>query len=288
MIAHVAAVGEHRGRVVLHLTSAHPNRMALAAAVRVAKAFDSELESLFIEDQNIYACADYPFAVEISLSGRARRTLSTGLIEQAFRHAAAAIGRDLDRLARAADVPLRCTIVRDDPVMALARACAERGPWNVVALGETAGATAADDIRRVFETVQDTTGVILAGPRARRSAGPLIVVLEDVAHLEPLVRAARRLAPNDSATAITLLLVAPSTEDADAMEGQVRLVLGAEETPTLTRIVVAPGAEAVLAERLRAMHGGLVIAAFGGVLVPVSGTIATLTSSLECPLLLMR
>ena len=288
MIAHVAAADEHRGRVVLHLTSAHPNRMALAAAMRVAKAFDSEVESLFIEDQNLYACADFPFAVEISLSGRSRRSLSTDQIQQEFRHAAAAIGRELDHLARAADVPLRRTIVRDDPFTALVRACAERGPWNLIALGETIGPTAADDIRALFDTVQDTTGVILAGPRARRTTGPLIVVLEDLAHLEAMVRAANRLAPDDGQTPIALLLVTDTEDKAAWMEGQVRLVLGAQATPTLTRIVVAPGAEIALAEVLRRMRGGLVIAALGGRLAPSSGSIGYLTSSLECPLLLMR
>ena len=288
MIAHVAAASEQRGRVVLHLTSGHPNQIALAAAIRVAKAFESEVESLFIEDQNLYACADYPFAVEISLCGRTRRALSVAHVEREFRHAASAIGRQLDQLARCAEVPLRRTVVRDDPFTALARACAERGPWNLIALGDTVGATASDDIRRLFETVLDTTGVILTGPRARRNSGPLVVVLEDIAHLEPMLRTAARLAPEDGDTPITLLLVADSADKVAWMEGQVRLVLGANQTPQLARAVVEPGGEAVLAEVVRRLQGGLVIAEFGGVLIPASGDIRYLTSSLECPLLLMR
>ena len=50
MIAHVAQTGEDRGRVVLQLGSAHPSAIALEAAVRVARAFQSEIESLFVED----------------------------------------------------------------------------------------------------------------------------------------------------------------------------------------------------------------------------------------------
>ncbi len=288
MIAHVAAVGEQRGRVVLHLGSGYPNQIALAAAIRVAKAFESEVESLFIEDQNLYACADYPFAVEISLCGRTRRALSVAHIEREFRHAASAIGRQLDHLARIAEVPLRRTVVRDDPFTALARACAERGPWNMIALGDTVGNSASDDIRRLFDTVLDTTGVILTGPRAQRNSGPLVVVLEDIAHLEPMLRTAERLAPEGGDTPIILLLVADSDDKLAWMDGQVRLVLGANQTPQLARAVVESGGEAVLAEVIRRLQGGLVIAEFGGVLVPASGDMRYLTSSLECPLLLMR
>lgn len=288
MIAHVAAVGEQRGRVVLHLASGHPNQIALAAAIRVAKAFQSEVESLFVEDQNLYACADYPFAVEISLSGRTRRALSTAHIAREFRHAAAAISRQLDKLAREAEVPLRRTVVCDDPVRALARACAECGPWNLIALGDTVGTNVNDEIRRLFDAVSDTTGVIVTGPRARRTTGPLVVVLEDIAHLEPMLRTAERLAPQEGDTAITLLLVADSHDKAAWMEGQVRLVLGASQTPQLERAVVEPGGEAVLAELLRRLRGGLVIAEFGGALLPAGGDLRYLTSSLECPLLLMR
>ena len=49
MIAHVAETGENRGRVVLQLGSAHPSAIALEAAVRIAQAFQSEIESVFVQ-----------------------------------------------------------------------------------------------------------------------------------------------------------------------------------------------------------------------------------------------
>ena len=53
MIAHVAQTGEDRGRVVLQLRSGRPSAIALQAAVRVAQAFNSEIESLFVQDQQL-------------------------------------------------------------------------------------------------------------------------------------------------------------------------------------------------------------------------------------------
>ena len=72
MIAHVAQSGEDRGRVVLHLRSSHPSTMAVEAALRVARAFGSDLESLFVEDEQLFDCAAYSFAREVSLSGAAK------------------------------------------------------------------------------------------------------------------------------------------------------------------------------------------------------------------------
>ena len=47
--------------------------IALEAAVRVARAFRSEIESLFVEDEQLFDCASYGFVREVSLSGRASR-----------------------------------------------------------------------------------------------------------------------------------------------------------------------------------------------------------------------
>jgi len=288
MIAHVAAATEQRGRVVLQLTSGRPNRVALEAAILVAKAFESEVESLFVEDQGLVDCAGFPFACEISLHGRERRPLSTDSMERELRNMAAAIGRDLSALARRAEVPLRQTIVRDDPIAALAKACAQRGPWNVIALGNTVEKAAAHLIRSLFESVLDSTGVILAGPRARKGTGPIIVVVEHVDRLEGMLRAAQRLDVQEKGTAVIALLVGESDEVIVRMEEQSRLVLGPEKAVTFVRTVVTEGSERSLAEVLRRLHGSFVIGQFGSRLAPPDGDMRHLLSNLESPLFLIR
>ena len=59
--------------MVLHLRSGRPSTVALEAALRVARAFGSEIESLFVEDEQLFDCAAYGFAREVSLSGRQSR-----------------------------------------------------------------------------------------------------------------------------------------------------------------------------------------------------------------------
>jgi hypothetical protein len=287
MIAHVAAAGEQRGRVVLHLASGHPNRVALETALRIAKAFQSEVEGLFVEDQGLYACAGYPFAREISLCGRQRRQLSTETIERQLRHTASALGREIDALARTLEVPFRQTIVRDEPVAALARACTDCGPWNVVAIADTMTGSAGETVAHLFAAVTGTTGVVVAGARARRSTGSVVVVVDDLAELEPMLRAAERLKP-EAAAGVTMLLVAETEDKVAWMDAQSRLVMGEATDVVIARAVVRPGAEAALAEVVRRLGGGLVIGRWGGVAAPSESELRHLVSNLECPLFLMR
>ncbi|HVH16950.1 MAG TPA: hypothetical protein VNF72_01505, partial [Myxococcota bacterium] len=116
MIAHVARSGEDRGRDVLQLGSVNPSAAALEAAVRVARAFQSEIESLFVEDAQLFDCAAYTFVREVSLTGRQRRVMSPAGMTRDLRHAAQAARRQLEALARRAEVPLRSRVVRDEPL----------------------------------------------------------------------------------------------------------------------------------------------------------------------------
>ncbi len=286
MIMHVAEAGEQRGRVVLHITSGHPNAVAMEAAVRIAQAFHSEIESLFVEDLQLYDMASYPFAREISLTG-ARRALSREAIERDLRLTARALGRRVEALARAANVPLRARVVRDDPVQALAKACAEDGPWNVVALADVLSPGQGLRVCELFANVTGYTGLMLVGPKARRTAGPVIAVVEHPDHLQPMLRAAERLAGVTGGTVMVMLL-ADGPERGHDLEEHVRLALGTQSKVALVSCQIDQGAPAALAEVIRRLDAGFLIGHFGGILVPAHGDLRDLVAALECPLFLMR
>lgn len=286
MIMHVAEAGEQRGRVVLHLTSGHPNAVALEAAVRIAQAFHSEIESLFVEDLQLYDMASYPFAREISLTG-ARRALSREAMEHDLQLTARALRRRVEALAHAANVPLRARVVRDDPVQALAKACAEDGPWNVVALADALAPGQGLRVRELFANVAGYTGLMLVGPKARRTAGPVIAVVESPDHLPPMLRAAERMAGVTGAEVMVMLL-ADGAERGQGLDEQVRLALGTQSKVTLISYQIDRGAPAALAEVIRRLKAGFLIGHFGGILVPAHGDLRDLVAALECPLFLMR
>ena len=134
MIAHVAAADENRGRVVLRITTAQPSPVALDAAIQLAQGFRSEIECLFVEDADLIALAEFPFAREISRTGRPRRELTRAGVEAEFKAACRIAERMVTGRAERADVPVRVTVVRDEPVHALATTCAQCGPRSGPAL----------------------------------------------------------------------------------------------------------------------------------------------------------
>lgn len=293
MIAHVAQADEQRGRVVLWLgASGDPHDTAVDAALSLAQAFGSEVESLFIADRQLFDLAALPFCREISLSGRRSRTLTaTSLALDIEAHAAALQRRVLAR-ARAAAVKAEARVVHAEPVQALAEACAENGPWNVVAMGSTlrSGGDARPPgagLEALFDAVQATTGVVVAGPRARRTRGPVIAVVEELERLVPMMRAAERIA---SATGgdVRLWLLDREEERRDWMEGQIRLALGAYPTLKLHVVDMTRFAPGDVAHLMRREGAGFVIARFGGVLAPDEAAVARFAELLEGPLFLVR
>lgn len=287
MIAHVAQSGEDRGRVLIQIRSRHPSAIAMQAAVRIARAFGSDLESLFVEDTQLFDCAAYGFVREVSLSGRQTRALSLDTMMRDLHLAAQGTRRQLEALARKAEVPLRCRVVRDEPLRALTIACAEVGPWNVVALGEPFEAGHSGMLKQMLAEVSGTTGIVTVGPRAQRVFGPVIVAVEESAELPDMLRTAERVAGVDSAE-VVLLLVAAGEDELERMEGEARLVVEDRPGIRIERAPVRRGADAAMAETLRKLKGGMVICQFGGLVLPEEGDLRPLAAALECPLFLVR
>ena len=108
MIAHVAAAGEGRGRVVLWLgCSTQASASAVDAAMLLARAFQSEVESLFVEDKQFFDLAEFPFARAIS-GAQGWQALPRENLEHTFRYVGAALQRQVAEAAapRRDPVPL--------------------------------------------------------------------------------------------------------------------------------------------------------------------------------------
>ncbi len=287
MIAHVAEAGEHSGRVVLRLGAAgRPSPMALEAAVSVARAFGADIEGVFVEDRTLFELAADPLAREVSLDGRSARPLSPAIVERDMSLAAAAALRQVEAAARRHDVRVHRRVIRDRPLDALALACAQCGPWNVVALPDLLRAGQAAELRELFAGAVDTTGVVLAGPAAWRIKGPVAAIVEDVQRLPPTLRTAERLASVTGGD-VRILLVGETEEQAAWMEGQARLVLDGNPRIAFSAAAAPVGVRAML-DALRRIDCGFLIAEFGGSVVPEDGYLGALASSLECPLFLVR
>lgn len=285
MIAHVAEAGEGSGRVVLQMGPLL-SAVALDAALQVARSFRSEVEALYTDD-GMLDLAAFPFAREISVAGAIKGPFDTDALRRRQHRTAAATLRRAASAARDAGIGFSSSVRPDDATSALAEACAERGPWNMVALGEPIGSHDVIKIREMFSSVWGTTGFVLTGPKATRTSGPVIAVVEDIERFAPLLRTAQHLAAAISSTP-EVVLATDSPERLVQMEAQARLMLTDELQSTLPMSTVSFGGAPAIGEMLRARGAGFVIAHYDGIAVPSQGEDTLLAESLEGPLLIVR
>jgi hypothetical protein len=157
----------------------------------------------------------------------------------------------------------------------------------VVTLAEPFTERYAAELSELFDAVAGTTGFVLAGPKARRTKGDVVAVIEDVERMPPMLRAAERLA-SATAGAARLLLIDDNTERLEWMEGQVRLALVQRPAVNLETVNMARRSMGSVAEMLRRSGAGFVIARFRGRFISGAGGLAHLAALLEGPLFLVR
>lgn len=307
MTAHVAERGEGRGRVVLRLTGTHgASEHAVRAAIRIAKAYYSEIESLFVCDRQIFDAAGYSFVREIGVAQPARtrachsgeETEGTGAgesiaaidvadISRHYELMARSLQRWVCDLARKEDVPVHGRVVRDTPLRALSTACQLLGPWNVVALAEPFTAVSLTRLDMLFERVTGMTGVVLVGPRAAAPKGPVVAVIEDVERVTGMLRTAERLARVNGSD-IVLAVAEKSRAAQSFLKSEVIHVMAGRRMASVVELGRAGGGTGMLAEALRQLRPGFVIAEHGGLVVPLAGDLKPLAAALSCPLLVVR
>jgi hypothetical protein len=264
----------------------HTSTPAIDAAMLLARAFQSEVESLFVEDRQLFDLSEFPFARAISVE-EGWRELPRDKLEHAFRYVGAALQRQVADAAKRAQIPCRSRVVRDDPLHAVASACAENGPWNVITIAEPFAAGDEQRLHRIFADVSDTTGVIVAGPLARRTQGPVIAVVEQLDRLGPMLKTAERLAGVTGGT-VKLMLVGDRPDELDAIEGQARLVFAEHAAPPLETVLTAGADPVPVAEAVRRHNAGFLLAQFGGMVVSEKVSLRPLAGTLDCPLFLVR
>ncbi len=286
-ITHVAEAEENRGRVVLQVCAARPHPAALAAALWIARAFGASIESVCVEEQQLLDLAGYKFAREVRRGDREGHPLSEDDMANNIAIMLRTARRDIGRATAREGISHSSRTVRGEPLRALAAACIDRGPWNVVVLTDPLGVVDGQALRFMLRQMPGVTGILVAGPKARRIAGPIVVAIEDAGRLAQKLNLARRLGLQDKIP-IIILPIGARADQLDILEEQIRLVLDNEDGVSLRACAVTLGSSAVAADVLRRCAPGLVIAELGRIAVPDSDELRVLTDSLECPLLLVR
>jgi hypothetical protein len=275
------------GRIIVEVRTGRPSDVALAAAVKLARALNAEIESIFVEDPELRAVAGLPFVREISFMGGQRRSLSLGDLDRDLQLAAGALRRRMEVLARGAQVPMHFHVVRDEPNRAVALICEACGEGSLVALGEPFGAANVQMLRRLIAGGAGVRGVSLVGPAASRMSGPVIAAVEDFAGLRRTFEIADHLA-RALDEQLDILLIDRDPAVINDLERAAHDLARARERTTVVLAQAAHGEPQVVAEAVRRRGGGFVVAQYGGLFVPSEGSLDHLLQALECPLLLLR
>ena len=288
MIAHVAEASENSGRVVFQLTAHRPAApAALTAALCVARSFNAGLESLVAEDPQLLDFARFSFAREMTSGGGEPLAVSADDIEASLQHLAVSLHSTVAEAAHRASVPLHCRTLRDDPASAIAAACIENGPWNVAVLAQAVTVETQQHVAGLFEAVSDVTGIVVVGGDQGQTAGPVVAIVEHMSHVQPMLRAAQRLASGSDGE-VHLIVFGGNGDETAWKEGQVRLLLGGAAAPDLILSPETYASPQMLAGFLTTIGAGFVIAKLDGALLPEDGGLYDFASQHGGPLFLVR
>lgn len=286
MIAHVAEAREDRGRVVVRLGSfTLSSPAALAAAVHVARAFQSEIEGIFIEDPDLFEAAAHGFVREVGHFAGRSRPLSSQVVVGDSAHFAVAAQRELAEAATLHRVRFTARSMRERVVPALARACAERGPWNIVAFAEPVEtAASAEVVTEALSSVLGATGYIVSGNRSAWRPGPILIACEDADRLPGQLRVARGLAAVER-DPVWLLPVAVDEFARDWLDGEIRLALS-----DAADVVILPPIDAAslgdgLPTTIAGLSPRLVVCRSAGLVAPYDQLPRSLFA-IDCPVFL--
>ena len=289
MIAHVAAIGEDRGRVIVRLGAlALSSAAALEGAIHVAKAFGSEIEGIFVQEAVIGAAGGQSTVRWLGASGNRSSSIGGAEgVQRLFDHFAEGMKRHLARRAGANGVAFKAQTVSDTVVGALQAACLERGPWNIIVFAEpVVGPETSQMLSDAVSQVWGTTGYLATGVRSTWRPGPIVVAVEDSDHLTGMIRAAQKLAAVERDK---VMLVAFGVDEiaVDWLESEVRLLLSEHFSVELIGTSINPGIVSEAANDIERHKPRLVIARHGGLILPRNEASAAL-AQIDCPVFLVH
>lgn len=166
-------------RVLIATDSCGDVEIALEAGVSLAAATGTQLESVFVEDANLFRLAGLPFVVETSPLTGERRALASDAMERALRVEAARLQSLIAGSAARAQLAWSFQVLRGELLIA---ADAQQADLTIVALGKRrlgsrASARRAQPIAALFDASVAAWRSLDAASRVARALGSAILVL---------------------------------------------------------------------------------------------------------------
>ena len=270
-------------RIVLHIRSGGASPLALEAATRLARTMHAEIECVFVEDDEILTLAELPFAREISPTGRRTRALSADEVLREMRSRSQAVRRAVEHAARMSDIRCHFTAVRQSPDKSFEKLSSQA---RILIYGEAIGDDAPARFPRLTRCFGSVDACLLHGSRVRRSRGPVIIVIDDLASSAPMAEIVRYW--TEGRREDVILSVLGSVERSGQMLLQDMAARLPEETALRIQIISEDRPERALADIATRSGAGLIVARQHGPLATDDARLTRVVTALDCPLLLLR
>lgn len=268
--------------IVLQIQAGNVNPIAIEAALRLAEVLEKDFESIFVEDDDLLSLASLPFAREITATGRRSRSLSTAVMEREMRAASSAARRKIEALAKNHDVKTEFRVVRDAPGHAM-REAGERA--GILVLGQPVTSSGRREIRSLVACLDGVPACLLVGERVTRAKGRVIALIDDPTRSGEIIATAARFGATGAGD-FSVLVTRDALDAREEIATQLAEIIGPGERVRIEGLRDdEPGQ---VAQSVRQLGGGLLIAGFGGRLISDEPAVTHLTISLQCPLLLLR
>jgi nucleotide-binding universal stress UspA family protein len=207
-------------RILVALDASPHSRAALDAAVRLAAAFEAEVEGLFVEDETLLRASQLPFAEEVRSYTVPPKRLSDDRMQRQLRHQAKYAEHALRQTAEREEVPYDFRTVQGDVTRELLRAAAE---VDLLVLGKTSTESSRRRLGSTCRTLlADASSPVLVLRRPVPPQKPLLLYYDGSVPAEAALALATRLVRHGSAPTLDVLLPAHDEAEADRLDEQVR------------------------------------------------------------------
>jgi len=228
-------------RILVAVDASPSSRLAIRTAAELAAALGGELVGLFVEEDNLFQVAEFPFAREVSGFLTTCSRLDSQALERALRAQAHRMSLDLEAAAGAKAVPWQFRVVRGTVPEELIAAAAEADLVVIGKIGRSLGRR-----RRLGSTtrmvVSRGRGLTMIVHEVRKPSRPITVVYDGSRLSKHALEVAVLLAGVHEDVFLRVVIVAESSESGTRLRSEVKAEVDIPENefPVETSVLVNP------------------------------------------------
>jgi nucleotide-binding universal stress UspA family protein len=240
-------------RILVALNASPHSQAALDAAVRLAEAFEADVQGLFVENEALRRAAQLPFSREVRAYTVSPKRLDDRRIQRQLRYQAEYAEHTLQYAAEQAEVAYDFDTVEGRVTHELVRAAAE---VDLLVLGKTSTASSRRRLGSTSQTVlAEAPTSVLVLRESVAAQQPILTYYDGTETADTALRTAVQMVRR-APRPLTVLLPPPDDAETSRLRDEVQARYGAETTLTVHPLTRAES------RRLSAFarrNGGLVV-----------------------------